>query len=514
MKISVGILYKELGEMYDIQTPGEVSYRLSLENVMFLRAGMQPGAGRVWIVDKDAKHTAETLAREYGSRMDGETIPAVAITKDTEAVVPLARIFESVSLIRGKSSISKIHGSIQDIFTKYDYWDAELHRVLTSNSDIQTLVDVGGRIFGNPLILHDINFKVAAVASDYANEPAIMPLLNDEKLPFLMKSEKDKTVLGTVSGKVMYMRANGMLGISVNLFRRGKFKYRLMLLELTHEIEPYESALLEHLADYIRLALGLVTGGSSVALNMTGFMANILSGEINSHEYIKEQMASFGWKADDEFVIYRVFTTLHEKNDRTLGFMTTRIADLFDEQCVFEHDDSIIAVFNLTTRGGGDVPIDVAMADFLRDNNLTAGKSDVFTGFEQILLYYEQAGIANRLRSKVKKYDHLCRFRDVVRQYLLEICTEKLPVSMVCAPELLQLKAYDEEHQTEFYHTLSVFLKNDLHSVKAAKDIFVARSTFIYRIERIQAITGLDFNKLSDRWYLLLSLELIEQEGK
>jgi hypothetical protein len=341
-----------------------------------------------------------------------------------------------------------------------------------------------------------------------------MPLLNEEKLPFLMNSVKNKSVVGTTSGNIMYLRANDMPGVSANLFRRGKFKYRLMLLELAREIKPHESALLEHLADYIRLALGLVTGGSAVSLSITGFMANILSGEINSREYIEEQMPGFGWKPDDEFVIYRIFTYLHEKNDRTLGFMTTRIADLFDEQCVFEHDDSIVAVFDLTTRGGGDVPIDVTMADFLRDNNLTAGKSDVFTGFDQVCRYYAQAGIANRLRPKVKQYDHLCMFRDVVKQYLLENCTETLPYSMVCAPEILSLKAYDEKHQTEFYHTLSVYLKSDLHSVKAAKELFVARSTFIYRIERIQAITGLDFTKLSDKWYMLLSLELIEEAEK
>jgi DNA-binding PucR family transcriptional regulator len=154
------------------------------------------------------------------------------------------------------------------------------------------------------------------------------------------------------------------------------------------------------------------------------------------------------------------------------------------------------------------------MADFLRDNNLSAGRSDTFTGVGQILQHYAQAGIANKLRPKVKQYEHLCEFRDVVKQYLLDACAEQLPVPMVCAPELLRLKAYDEKHRTEFYHTLSVFLKNDLHPVRAAKELFVARSTFIYRIERIQAITGFDLGKLSDKWYLLLSLELIEQAAR
>jgi hypothetical protein len=510
---------EELGETFAVKSFGEISYSLTLSNIMLMSAGRTPAPGRVWIAGSDAKHLAESLAqtREQEEReaqdADGK-ITSVAVTKDAEAAAAFAEIFEAVLLIDRKVPMPKIHGAIQDVFAKYDYWNAELHRVLTSNSDIQDLVDAGTRIFGNPLILHDVNFRTVAASSEFSDEPALMPLLDDKKLPFIMQSERSMTVLGTITDNVMYLRANGMIGISANLFRRGKFKYRLILLGLAREIKPHESALLEHLADYIRLALGLVTGDSPVALGMTGFMANVLSGEINSREYIEEQAAGFGWKADDEFVIYRVFTDISEKNDRTLGFITTRIVDLFDEQCVFEHEDSIVAVFDLTARGGGDVPVDVAMADFLRDNNLTAGKSDVFTGFGQILQYYAQAGIANQLRPTVRKYDHLCRFRDVVKQYLIESCVQNLPASMVCSPELLRLRAYDRTHHTEFYRTLSVFLKNDLHPVKAAKALHIARSTFIYRAERIQAITGLDFNKLSDRWYLLLSLELIEQAGK
>jgi hypothetical protein len=534
MEISAGILLDELGERFAIKPIGGISYSLTLTNIMFLDAAKPPVPGRVFIAGKDAKHIAKTLADAHAGAGNTETPPrtkrphrakdaadtaqtqpgliaAVAVTKDTEAGTMLAGVFESVLLVDSKFSTSKIHDAIQEVFAKYDYWDAGLHRILTSDSDIQALIDAGTGIFGNPLILHDVNFKAVAASLKFADEPALMPLLDDKKLPFLMQSERSRTVEGTITDNVMYLRANDMIGVSANLFRRGKFKYRLILLGLAREIRPHESALLEHLADYIRLALGLVTGGSPLALGVTGFMANVLSGEINSREYIEEQAAGFGWKADDEFVIYRVYTDLHEKNDRTLGFMTTRIADLFDEQCVFEHDDSIVAVFDLTARGGGDVPVDVVMADFLRDNNLSAGKSDVFTGFDHILQYYAQAGIANRLRPKVMKYDHLCRFRDVVKQYLVESCTRDLPASMVCAPELLRLKAYDDAHNTEFYRTLSVFLRSDLHSVRAARELLIARSTFIYRLERIQAITGFDLSKLSDRWYLLLSLELIEQ---
>ncbi|MDR3224999.1 MAG: helix-turn-helix domain-containing protein [Clostridiales Family XIII bacterium] len=546
MKISIGILVDELRKRFEIGVSGDAGCALAFSGIRYFRPDETIPDGMIWIADKDAHSALEkdaaranvaggkdvALKKDAAGRKDavrakdsagrkdaasGEAsaaakrVSGVAVTKNTDSMAPLENIFGTVILVKGKASHRQIHDAIQDILTKYEDWDDELRKILAESSDIQALVDAGTRIFHGPLLLHDNNFTTVAVSSEYAADAILTPLLDNEKLPFLMKSEKSKTVCGTAGNNVIYFKADGRLGLSANLFRRGKFKYRLMLLEMNSEIHAYDAALLEHLSDYVRLSLGLVTGASARALTLPGLISSVLSGEAYSNEYFEDQMAAFGWKPEDAYVIYRVFTDVQEKEDRTLGFLTGRIADIFDGQCVFELDGGVVAVFDLSRRSDGEVSIDIAMSGFLRDNNMSAGRSDVFIGLGQILRYYTQAGIAYDLGPKVNRYKQLCKFREVVKEHLLESCTERLPASMVCAPELLQLKAYDDEHQTEFYHTLSVFLKNDRHSVRAAKELFIARSTFIYRIERIQSITGLDFGKISDHWYLLLSLELIER---
>jgi DNA-binding PucR family transcriptional regulator len=79
---------------------------------------------------------------------------------------------------------------------------------------------------------------------------------------------------------------------------------------------------------------------------------------------------------------------------------------------------------------------------------------------------------------------------------------------MICAPGLLKLQEYDREHNTELYRTLFVYLKNNLRVVHAARELFIHRSTFLYRLERIQKITGLSIEN-DDQWYLLLSFKLL-----
>jgi len=74
----------------------------------------------------------------------------------------------------------------------------------------------------------------------------------------------------------------------------------------------------------------------------------------------------------------------------------------------------------------------------------------------------------------------------------------------------LKLREYDEEHHQDLYHTLYIYLKNNLRSVGAAKELYIHRSTFLYRIERIKEISGINPETEGSRWYLLFSFKLLE----
>jgi hypothetical protein len=284
MRISVGILIGELQKCFTIGVSGDVGCTLSLSGIKYFRPEETTPDGMIWIADKDAHSAAGKGAVGKSAAKDtppkaAEKIPGAAVTKNVASVASLEKIFATVILVKGKASHRRIHDAIQDILTKYEEWDDELRTILTESSDIQALVDAGTRIFQGPLLLHDNNFTTMAVSSDYIADPQLTPLLDNEKLPFLMKSERSKAVHGTAGNNVIYFRANDRLGLSANLFRRGKFKYRLMLLELNSEIHAYDAALLEHLSDYVRLSLGLVTGASARALTLPGHISSFLSGE-------------------------------------------------------------------------------------------------------------------------------------------------------------------------------------------------------------------------------------------
>ena len=81
---------------------------------------------------------------------------------------------------------------------------------------------------------------------------------------------------------------------------------------------------------------------------------------------------------------------------------------------------------------------------------------------------------------------------------------------MICSQQVLRLKQYDQEHQTEFYVTLESYIQNKFNAVQTARELQIHRSTFLYRMERLQTLFGLDLDQRDSLLYILLSMKMLE----
>lgn len=104
------------------------------------------------------------------------------------------------------------------------------------------------------------------------------------------------------------------------------------------------------------------------------------------------------------------------------------------------------------------------------------------------------------------------RLLQVTMTYILEQATRRLPGTMICHEGLLELKKHDEENQTQYMETLRVYLEQHLSATQAARELFIHRSTFLYRLDRIREILQSDLDDPEEIFYLELSFRLLEQE--
>ena len=75
-------------------------------------------------------------------------------------------------------------------------------------------------------------------------------------------------------------------------------------------------------------------------------------------------------------------------------------------------------------------------------------------------------------------------------------------------PAVRLLLRYDAAHNTEYLHTLYVWLRCERSAVRCLDELHIHRNTLLYRLERLKALCGEDFSDPDSREYLLLSMRL------
>lgn len=63
---------------------------------------------------------------------------------------------------------------------------------------------------------------------------------------------------------------------------------------------------------------------------------------------------------------------------------------------------------------------------------------------------------------------------------------------------LIHLQEYDQNHKEELIPTLKCYLDNNQSIKKTAKNMFVHYRTISYRLEKIEKISGINFDNASE----------------
>lgn len=71
---------------------------------------------------------------------------------------------------------------------------------------------------------------------------------------------------------------------------------------------------------------------------------------------------------------------------------------------------------------------------------------------------------------------------------------------------VLPLAVYDRERRSDLVRTLSVYFETGTNVSEAADRLFLHRNSLIYRLERIQTLTGLDLRNSESMLVLQLGL--------
>ena len=82
----------------------------------------------------------------------------------------------------------------------------------------------------------------------------------------------------------------------------------------------------------------------------------------------------------------------------------------------------------------------------------------------------------------------------------------------MCSQKILGLRTFDGDHNTDYYNTLKLYVQNHLNAVQTAKQLYIHRSTFLYRMEKIKEMIHLDLDDYDTLLYAMITFRMLELE--
>ena len=83
-------------------------------------------------------------------------------------------------------------------------------------------------------------------------------------------------------------------------------------------------------------------------------------------------------------------------------------------------------------------------------------------------------------------------------------------VNIFMENQLGTLLSYSEEKNIDLFHTLSVYLRNNGNAKGTSEELFIHRSSLIYRLEKIESLLDVDLNDSETRFNLMMAIKLYD----
>lgn len=507
MKLSASLIRQKLKDKFKLNEECRLPERAVWPRPLFYEGREAGASGRLYLA----------LESEVGPE-DFRLFPESFFIVFTDAAEMETEGSDNVLEAEGTGNLQRAFNELQKIYDFYEEWEQLLNEALNEERDMQEVLDKSVRVFGNPLTISTSDLSLTAYSSVMEEDDRLRELIQPDNLyEYGTAFMQDTTFRELPEKKEPFYYPEYITGyrnLCMNLFDRGVFRYRIAVPEVLRRFEPGDEELLGVLGSYLQKVLEHQRlDGKENIRTLHSILLQVAENEEKELNQISQELFEYGWLPEHRYVCMNFKVPMVDRQNMSVNFICKHIEALVPSSCAFQSGPDIIVYVNLSRFGGDSEDVFDKLVYFLRDSYLKVGISNEFTGFLYLRYYYLQASAALITGSRKNIYQWIHRFDEIALSYLMEQCTSAMPVKLCCSQKLLILRDYDAEHNTEFYETLRTYLDNHLNAVQSAKELFIHRSTFLYRMDRIKELIGLDMEDKDMLLYLMISYRLLDASG-
>ena len=407
---------------------------------------------------------------------------------------------------------------VQEIFDMFNTWDEALVQSRLNNKAIQNLLDITyDRIISNPITLMGMDFTVIATRGTSYGDLRNSVLGTNETTFDLVNALKNDPSYGAAAQKEGFFyyagNNNAPAQLCVNIKRSQKTAFRLAITAGEVPLDATFGFVLEHLARYISHALSTNTVvNRDSAHSMHQIFHNILNDPSADYVQVSQQLSNLGWHSSHTYQCILVEAGILDTKNLTLRSICSYIENTVPSSCAIEYRGNAVVFINGDLCVLSESEVSQRLAGLIRDSMLNAGYSRKLLGHFNFHRMYVQASLSLSVGRRKNPSRWIHHFNDVALTYMLEQTTRRLPAYMLAHERLLMLKNMADSGNSPLYNTLRVYLENHLNLTKTSEDLFIHRSTLLYRLDKIHSIMRTDFSNPEELLYLMLSFRILDQE--
>lgn len=520
MKIQSSILFFMLKSKYEIESNIPETIHLTLSSIQLYQNEIKENT--IYVIDSNQTIVPST------------DIKTIFIFSNSEQ----AEKNKTLPSIQFKKSFSPIEilEILYSLIYEFYEWDAMLKNALLENISLKEYFKLFPKYIKRHRALIDKNYLIVAMSDNIGNY-WITKYCEGQKLE---KKEFEKSVknlmlpsqmVSTLMNDMEYweieqkqdpflfpFEGNDEAVFCLNFHSRQDYLARFLITMQKGEkfLSQGELSLLLHFIKYLEKVFEKYMGNGKIRNSndkLHLLVRSLLAGDQAKMPINLEEILSvFEWKENHNFsfLILHFFEGSNWK--AAVEYLCGEIERKWPQVCALALEGEIVCLINQSLYQENQPKTMLAsISNIVREYACKAGISNDFFSFFDLSFHYQQAKIALEYGQIKDPHYWYYYFSDYTYPYLLGQLTHEFPASSLCHKGLKALVAYDKQNHTDYVKTLTTYLQCFGNASHAATKLFLHRTSFIRRMEKIKEITNTRLTDFEEILYLALSLIMIKE---
>lgn len=299
-----------------------------------------------------------------------------------------------------------------------------------------------------------------------------------------------------------------------NIFYHEDYLCRILVIAENKVSEPaflnFMEYLCEHIADcYIHTYRQHAE--TDAFSSFRPFFLEVLNGKTFPEADMEKHLRRIGWGKSGRFMLLKLTAKGYGSSVPTLTYTCSQLESILSDCCAVQDGIFIYCAVNLSSPASIE-QLETTLPVFLRENLFQAGISCIFKEFSSVRTYLKEADLALFLGQEKNPNSWIHNFSDCRLDYMLHQLQAEIPIRDLCHPAFTSLLSYDREHPgADLFETLHQYTLHMFNASDTARQLFIHRTTFFYRLRKIQELIPVDLESPDERLLLTISAKLLSQ---